>query len=131
MKLSQIKGDRAFEVIAEIIDPIANIATDKEAGKLFTKVKLPEGADPKEFLLNRIKQHLPYLLKSHKTDIMTILAAIEGVPCEEYASRLSIVKLLSDSTELLNDEDFKALFFSAQSGNASGSVQENTAARPQ
>ncbi len=117
MKLSQIKGDRVIEVIAEIIDPIANIATDKEASELFSRAKLPEGADPKAFVLNRIKKSVPYLLKAHKADIVTILAAIEGVSYEEYAAQLTIVKLLKDFTELLNDEEFKALFFSAQSEN--------------
>lgn len=128
MKLSQIKGDRVLEVMAEIIDPIANIATDKEATELFSKAKLPEGADPKEFVIKRIKKSAPYLLKAHKADIVAILASISGESYDEYAAKLTIVKLLQDFTELLNDEDFKALFFSAQSGNASGSASENTEA---
>lgn len=131
MKLSQIKGDRVIEVIADIIDPISNIATDKKASELFSRAKLPEGADPKEFVIKRIKKSAPYLLKAHKADIVAILASISGESYDEYAKKLTIVKLLQDFTELLNDEDFKALFFSAQSGKTSGSVQENTEAQPQ
>lgn len=131
MKLSQIKGDRVIEVIADIIDPISNIATDKKASELFSRAKLPEGADPKEFVIKRIKKSAPYLLKEHKADIVAILAAVAGESYEEYAEKLTIVKLLQDFTELLNDEDFKALFFSAQSGNVSGSASENTEAPAQ
>lgn len=131
MKLSQIKGDRVIEVIADIIDPISNIATDKKASELFSRAKLPEGADPKEFVIKRIKKSAPYLLREHKADIVAIFAAISGESYEEYAAKLTIVKLLQDFTELLNDEDFKALFFSAQSGNASGSASENTEAPAQ
>jgi hypothetical protein len=46
MKLSKIKGERAFDVIADIIDPIANIAEDKVAAALFQRQKLPD-ADEK------------------------------------------------------------------------------------
>jgi hypothetical protein len=129
MKLSQIKGDRVIEVVADIIDPISNIATDKKASELFKRVKLPEGADPKEFVVSRIRKSAPYLLKEHKSDIVAILAAVAGESYEAYAEKLTLVKLLEDFTELLNDEDFKALFFSAQSVNASGSASENIADR--
>ena len=43
MKLSKIKGERVFDVIADIINPIANIAEDKEAAALFQRQKLPDG----------------------------------------------------------------------------------------
>ena len=37
MRLSDIKGDRVFDVIADIIDPIANIASDETASALFKR----------------------------------------------------------------------------------------------
>lgn len=43
MKLSDIQGDRVFDVIADIIDPIANIAEDEKASAMFQREKLPEG----------------------------------------------------------------------------------------
>lgn len=128
MKISEIKGDRVFEVIADVIDPIANIAGDKEITELLSKKKLPEGSDPRAFALERLKKSAPKLLKSHKGDIIAILAALEGVSCEKYKKGLSMLKLMKDFTELLNDPDFKALFFSAQSGSGSGSASESTEA---
>lgn len=131
MKLSDVKGERTIEVIAEIIDPIANIVEDEEASAMFKREKLPEGMTVKEFLIKRVRKSLPILLKGHKSDIIAILSAIEGVSAESYKGALNLVKLMRDATELLTDEAFGALFLSAQSENSSGSVQENTEGQKQ
>ena len=126
MRLSDIQGERVFDVIADIIDPVANIAEDDAASALFKREKLPEGMTAKEFMTQRARKALPALLKGHKGDIIAILASIEGVSEEQYKSELNLVKLMQDATELLTDEEFGALFLSAQSGKSSGSAQENT-----
>lgn len=128
MRLSDIKGERTLEVIADIIDPIANIAEDEEASALFKREKLPEGMTAKKFLLQRARKSAPALLKGHKEDIISILAAIEGTTPDEYAGALNLVKLIKDTVDLLTDEAFGALFISAQSGISSGSALENTEA---
>ena len=125
MRLSDIKGDRTLEVIAEIIDPIANIAEDEEASAMFRREKLPEGMTAKKFLMNRVRKSLPVLLKVHKADIIAILSAIEGVSAEEYNGSLNLVKLVKDCTDLLTDEAFTQLFISAQSETKSGSARES------
>lgn len=125
MRLSNIKGDRTLEVIAEIIDPIANIAEDEEASSMFKREKLPDGMTAKKFLMKRARKSLPVLLKGHKSDIIAILSAIEGVSAEEYSGALNLVKLVKDCTDLLTDEVFMELFISAQSENNSGSAQES------
>ena len=124
MRLSDIKGDRTLEVIAEIIDPIANISEDEEASAMFKREKLPDGMTAKKFLMNRVRKSLPALLKGHKADIIAILSAIEGVSADEYAGALNLVKLVKDCTDLLTDEAFMELFISAQSETKSGSAQE-------
>ena len=126
MRLSDIQGERVFDVIADIIDPIANIAEDDTASALFKREKLPEGMTSKEFVTQRARKALPALLKGHKGDIIAILASIEGVSAESYKGALNLVKLMRDATELLTDDGFTALFLSAQSGKSSGSAQENT-----
>ena len=131
MRLSDIKGDRTLEVIAEIIDPIANIAEDEEASSMFKREKLPEGMTAKKFLLKRVRKSLPVLLKGHKADIIAILSAIEGVSAEEYSGALNLVKLVKDCTDLLTDEAFMELFISAQSETNSGSAQESIEAPEQ
>ena len=125
MRLSDIKGDRVFDVIADIIDPIANIASDETASALFKREKLPECMTAKSFLLKRARKAVPALLKGHKNDIITVLSTIEGVSSDDYRASLTLAKLMKDTSELMTDEAFGELFISAQSGNSSGSAQEN------
>ena len=126
MKLSDVKGERVFEVLADIIDPIANIAEDEQAAALFKKAKLPEGMTPSKFLLERARKAVPPLLRGHKGDIIAILAAIEGVEPETYKGALNMFRLFKDCTSLLSDEAFSELFISAQTGGTSGAAQETT-----
>ena len=126
MRLSDIKGDRVFDVIADIIDPIANIASDETASALFKREKLPDGMTAKAFLLERARKAVPALLKGHKGDIITVLSTIEGVSADDYRASLTLAKLMQDTAELLTDEAFGELFISAQSGTSSVSAQENT-----
>lgn len=128
MKLSDVKGARTLEVIAEVIDPVANIAEDEAAAALFRREKLPEGMTAKKFLLQRVRKFLPVLLKKHKADLIAIMAAIEGTDKKSYEDSLSLIKLTRDVTDLLTDEAFAELFISAQSGTPSGSARENTEA---
>lgn len=130
MKLSDIRGDRVFDVIADIIGPIANIAEDDAAAALFRREKPPEGMTPKKFLLERARKAAPKLLKGHKADLVAILSSVEGVSPETYAGVLNLPKLLRDVTELLTDEAFSGLFISAQSekeSTPSASAPGNTA----
>ena len=125
MRLSDIKGDRVFDVIADIIDPIANIASDETASAIFKREKLPEGMTAKAFLMERARKAVPALLKGHKSDIITVLATIEGTSADDYRASLTLAKLMQDTSELLTDEAFGELFISAQSGTSSVSAQEN------
>lgn len=125
MKLSDIHGERVFDVIADIIDPIANIAEDEKASAMFRREKIPEGMTVKEFAMQRARKAFPALLKGHKGDIIAILASIEGVSADAYKGTLNLAKLMRDATEILTDEAFGELFISAQSGKSSGSAQEN------
>ena len=126
MKLSDIQGERVFDVIADIIDPIANIAEDEQASAMFRREKLPEGMTVKQFATQKARKALPALLKGHKDEIISILAAIDGVSTDAYTGALNLVKLMRDAAELLTDDAFTELFLSAQSENSSGSAQENT-----
>lgn len=131
MKLSDIKGERVFDVIAEIVVPVANIAADHEAAKLFKRENLPEGANRNEYAMNRLKNGLPTLLKEHKEDIISILSTIEGISYEEYAENLTLVKLLTDVSDLVTDGAVGDLFMSAQTQQSSGSALESTKASNQ
>lgn len=132
MKLSDIKGDRVLDVIADIIDPIANIAQDKDVAAMFKREAVPEGMEAREFFAARMRAGMPTLLKGHKSDIIAILAAIEGVAPEKYAASLNLAKLFTDVMELLTDDAFLDFLSSSETGkgaDAPGSASASSEAR--
>ena len=76
MKLSDIKGDRVLDVIADIIDPIANMVQDKDVAAMFKREAVPDGMEARDFFAKRMCKGLPVLLKGHKADIIAIMANI-------------------------------------------------------
>lgn len=126
MKLSDIQGERVFDVIADIIDPVANIAQDNAASALFRRERLPEGMAAKNFLVWRARKSLPVLFKEHKGDIIAILAAIEGVSEEQYKSELNLIKLMQDATELCLMKHLACFLSQRRAGNPLALRQENT-----
>lgn len=106
MKLSDIRGESTFDVLANLIDPILAIAGDEEASALFRKEKLPDGMEAREFALQKARKSLPVLLRNHKRDLITIIAAIKQMNPDEYAKELGLVSLTQDVLELVSDEDF-------------------------
>lgn len=108
MRLSDIRGERVFDVIADIMDPVYNIATDPEASKLFRREGRPEGMEAREWALRRAKESLPPLMREHKADMVAILATLEGQTPEEYAEGLTMPTLLKGIYEMLTDEDLLA-----------------------
>lgn len=130
MRLSDIKGERVFDVIADLIEPVARIAEDKEAAKLFRREKLSKGETAMGALLKRIRTSVPLLLRNHKNELIEIMAALEGVPKEAYAEALSVPKLIADIFGLLNDNELLSFFGLAQTTEApsSGAAQGNTQA---
>lgn len=130
MKLSEIKGEKVFEVIADIIDPVSNIATDERAANLWKREKPKDGESVREFGMRKIKENLPYLLKAHKRDLVAVLAAVHGESVKVYSEKMNVLTLVQDATELLSDEVFQSLFTSAaqtMGGASSGSASENMA----
>ena len=106
MKLSDIRGDRVLDVIADIIDPIANMVQDKDVAAMFERKAVPEGMEARDFFAERMCKGMPVLLKGHKADIIAIMAAIDGVTPEQYAESLDFPKLFTDVMELVTDNAF-------------------------
>ena len=128
MKLSDIKGDRVFDVIADIIDPIANMVQDKDVAAMFKREAVPDGMEARDFFAKRMCKGLPVLLKGHKADIIAIMAAIEGVTPEQYAASLDFPKLFTDVMELVTDDAFLDFLSSSETGkgaDAPGSASAN------
>ena len=108
MKLSELKGERAVEVIADLIAPITNIATDQDNLKLFRADKR-EGETDREASIRDFKEKIPNLLRTHKADVLAILCAVND--CD--AEKLSLMEIIKGVMDLVNDPDFLSLFFSS------------------
>lgn len=122
MKLSDIKGDRVLDVIADIIDPIANMVQDKDVAAMFKCEAVPDGMEARDFFAKRMCKGLPVLLKGHKSDIIAILATIEGVAPEQYAASLNLAKLFTDVMELLTDDAFVNFLSSSETETAASAL---------
>lgn len=99
MKLSEIKGERALEVLADLIEPVAEILGDKEIVAVLQSGKAPAKA-------------IKLALKNHKKAVLAMMAAIDGEDPETYQPSLFVLpKRLLD---LLNDPEVQKLFASQE-----------------
>ena len=114
MKLSELKGEKALDVLAEIIEPAVEIMQDKrvvkaaKAGKTVEIVKVA--------------------CKGHKKAIIKILAVLDDADPDTY--EVSVLTLPAKILELLNDPEIQMLFTSPpksgakkSSGKRSGSIE--------
>lgn len=106
MKLSDISGDKTIDALAELIEPVSNIAMDEKVAKILKKKQVPDGVDKKDFAMSIIKSNFPSIIKNHKNDIIKIMSVLSGVTEKEYTDSLTIPKFIKDVTELFTDEDF-------------------------
>ena len=117
MKLSEIKGDDALEVITKIIEPIAQIASDK-------KLQADRKAGKPKLLI------IKYVLENYKPQVFEILAALNQTSVDEYKKTVSLISLPMEIMEILNDPEVMVLFNSQSQTEktSSGSASENTEA---
>ena len=118
LKLSELKGEAALDVLADIIEPAADIMADKEIAELYRAGNAPKA--------------ISKAIKDHKRAIITILAVLDGEDPETYEPPIMMlpIKLL----EILNDPGVQQVFSSQgqneekeSSGSATGSTTEKEA----
>jgi len=115
MKLSDIKGEAALDAVADLIDPITDLAQDKILVGLL-----------------RLKNYAPAIklsIKGHKKAVIRILAILNQQDPDTYEpSLVDLPKMLLD---LINDPAFADLFQSqaeTTEETSSSSAMENTGA---
>lgn len=97
-KLSEYKNEDALELLADIIDPLAEILGDPEVAE---QMKRREA----------IAKAVAIAIKKHKTAIFNLLARLEGVPADEY--QCGVFTLPAKLIEIFSDKEF-ADFFALQ-----------------
>ena len=111
-KISEIRGTDTIDLFAEIIEPVANIATDPAMADVFKVEAVDEDADTRELAKQRLIKHVPKLIKTHKNDVVAILAAINSTPVDEYEKSLNVATLLRDVYDVVTDEELVGFFTS-------------------
>lgn len=113
-KLSEINGEDALDVLADIVDPLTEILTDKDVAEEFRSGQ-------------RIKA-ISVALKNHKKAALTIMAILDGEDVEKYKPNL--LALPRRIIDILNDPMIQELFSSESQTEAasSGSPTESTEA---
>ena len=105
MKLSEIRGERVFDVIADITDPLFRIASDDAVMGAFQGAAQASSEDGETDYAKALKGIVPVLLKAHRDDLVAVLSAVNGVTAEEYLDGLTMPKLLTDVYDILTDEE--------------------------
>lgn len=123
MRLSEVKGERVIDVLADLVEPLANIAEDDELAELFSASELPKGLPPRKFLARRLRKAMPRLLRGHKSDLVAIMAAVEGQDPKEYAEQMTMATLVKGVYEILTDDELLAFLSTPETqGGTSGSL---------
>lgn len=104
MKLSDIKGERVFDVIAEVTDPLYRIASDEAVMGAFQGAAKASGEGKTDYA-KALRGIVPVLLNTHRDDLVAILSAVNGVAAEEYLEGLTMPKLFGDVYDVLTDEE--------------------------
>lgn len=118
MKLSEYKDEAALDLLAELIAPASEIFSD-------AAVRAAVESDNKAGAVS-------LAIKKHKKAVMAILAALDGVPVEDF--HCNVLTLPLKLIELLDDPETMRLFTSAgqrEEKPSSGSPTESTEAAGQ
>ena len=112
MKLSTVKGETNIDIVADLLEPIANIAQDDKY-KNFFPIKPVKDESPNVTVVKYLLKNLPSLLRDHRHDAAVILSIFGGSTVED----MTLVNVIKGFKELATDKDFLELFTSvAQSG---------------
>lgn len=116
-KLSDITGEEAFDVTAELIEQVSKIVNSD---------KVQEMRKQKD---TKVRDLVSYVLKKKRSNIVKMLSVLDGCSPKEYIEKTTVASLLADGTSLLTDPLVQEIFMS-QSQNAenvsSGSATDGT-----
>lgn len=94
MKLSEIKGEQALDVIASIIEPSIEIMTDTEFRDLIRVRNIPKAVS--------------VAIANHKRAVLDIMARLDGADPAMYEP--SLVSIPAKLLDILNDPELMSLF---------------------
>ena len=115
-RLSEYKNEEALDLLVEIMEPAAELMSDKDTINLLYSKAAGDR-------MKGVKQ----MIAEHKGAVIEILAALEGVPVNEF--ECSIFALPTRLLEILNDKELLSFFMDQQTQNSetsSSSAMDHT-----
>lgn len=112
MKISHLSTDRALDVLCELTPYIANITEDKEIMGVFSEKMDTQNMtilSVKIISVSRYNSMLSILLKTHRSDIYSILSIINDKSKEEIAAQ-TVMETMRQISEVLHDEELLSFF---------------------
>ena len=115
MKITDFKGEEALDLLVNIMEPVTIIFADKAVRDAYK-------SQPKLLLVKTV-------VKSHKAELLEIMAMLNGMSADEYKAVITIPGLIRQMLELINDKELQS-FLESQAAEtestASGLPTENT-----
>lgn len=113
MKLSEYSTDSAMDLLCELTPYINNIVTDEKLlselndtvskGETLTKSAIYAAG------VKKINAIVPIVLKTHKSDVYGIIAAVNGTSPESIASQ-NVLKTMSQIKDIAKDKELVSFF---------------------
>lgn len=101
MKLSDVKGSRSADVMADVLSFMCIFVEDE---------KLNAALDAKKSAAEQVRALYPQLFKNHKKELYEVLGSIEGCGAAAYAKETTPARVFNDTISLLQDPAFRDLF---------------------
>lgn len=98
MALEALRGEAALDALAELIDPVFEIAQDEALSSIF---KHAEGGTAE--MAERLRKAAPQLIKAHKGALVQVMAATQGKTAEEVVENMTVFSLPVWLVSALND----------------------------
>lgn len=114
MRLSDYKNEEALDLLADLMDYVAEILSDDKTMEVYKTEK-------------KQTNFIKYVIKHHKHTIIAMLARIDGTPVEEF--ECDFFSLPSLVIEMFNNKMITNLFTSQEQSTesqSSGPATENT-----
>lgn len=105
MKLSDVKGERSADVVADVIAFVCALGSEEEVNALLTPRK-GKKMNNTEFA----RTFYPIVFKKYKKELYEALGSIEGCGAKAYAAKADPATLFNDFAGLLSDPMFQELF---------------------
>ena len=118
IKFKDVKGPKALEVFADMLDHLDKLLADEVVVSFFCDKLTAQG----------LTSGLRHLVQHHGDTILSILASLSGVTRMDYEEKMTLQSFFDDIVSLKMEGSFVSFFIIAQRQSGSGAVSANTVA---